>query len=358
MNGDLPYDMSQCSVPESWADPACLLTQFPDLDPIDAEGAIQAASWALWALTGRKLHGYQQRIDEMEVYGCDLRFPVGPVDSIVSIEQVDPCGTGSPTTMGDWCPSGPQSVNLCGGSYYGGFVGDYRTNQWGPCNRPSRVRATYNVCSNLPPGTDKIVCSLASEYVKASTGAPGCKLPERITSITRQGVSWTVLDPQGFFDAGRTGIVAIDHWITAVRVGVGSATLIDPLRGRVITSQITTPGAVVDTVTLRPKTVNIAGYAGDTLTIRIHVSDPEYVAGAVWTAQVRDDHAGPVVATFNVVMEDAQTAILTLAAEDTAELGVFSGVWDVQAAQDPDPVRTLAQGAVTLAADVTRAVAP
>lgn len=57
---------------------------------------------------------------------------------------------------------------------------------------------------------------LACEFGKALTGASGCRLPQRVTSLTRQGVSMALIDPQEFLRDGRTGFYLADLWLNAV----------------------------------------------------------------------------------------------------------------------------------------------
>lgn len=63
---------------------------------------------------------------------------------------------------------------------------------------------------------------LAAELVAASTGEY-CRLPERVTSVSRQGVSYTVLDPQDFLTEGRTGIYEIDLALSVYNPGRAKA---------------------------------------------------------------------------------------------------------------------------------------
>lgn len=56
--------------------------------------------------------------------------------------------------------------------------------------------------------TAKLACDLILDCV----GKP-CDLPKRVTSITRQGVTMALLDPQDFLDQGRTGIWIVDQAI-------------------------------------------------------------------------------------------------------------------------------------------------
>lgn len=46
-------------------------------------------------------------------------------------------------------------------------------------------------------------------------GTDACQLPERVTSVAREGVSWTVLDPQQFLVGGKTGLYYPDLIISA-----------------------------------------------------------------------------------------------------------------------------------------------
>jgi hypothetical protein len=56
---------------------------------------------------------------------------------------------------------------------------------------------------------------LACEMIKARIGQ-ACRLPQRMTSLTRQGVSMSFIDPMSFFKEGRTGIYLLDLAIRAL----------------------------------------------------------------------------------------------------------------------------------------------
>jgi hypothetical protein len=56
---------------------------------------------------------------------------------------------------------------------------------------------------------------LAIELVKSYEGDETCALPQRVTSVARQGVSYTVLDDQDFIDNMRTGLYAVDLFLKA-----------------------------------------------------------------------------------------------------------------------------------------------
>jgi hypothetical protein len=54
----------------------------------------------------------------------------------------------------------------------------------------------------------------ADELLKSVTDPEACQLPQRVTSVTRQGMSFTLLDPQDFLDRGKTGIYSIDLFLS------------------------------------------------------------------------------------------------------------------------------------------------
>ena len=56
--------------------------------------------------------------------------------------------------------------------------------------------------------------ALADQYLLAMTGSEDCELPQRVTQVSRQGMSWTLLDPQDFLEKGRTGIYQVDLFLT------------------------------------------------------------------------------------------------------------------------------------------------
>jgi hypothetical protein len=78
----------------------------------------------------------------------------------------------------------------------------------------SCVMVTY-LYGSLPPGGEQAAVKLADELIAAAEGED-CDLPQRVTSVSRQGVSWTLLDPQEFLRDRRTGIYEIDLLLAAI----------------------------------------------------------------------------------------------------------------------------------------------
>jgi hypothetical protein len=74
---------------------------------------------------------------------------------------------------------------------------------------------TYSYGKPRPAPGELATITLASEIGRWMAGK-GCQLPQRVQSVTRQGVSFAVLDDLKFLDDGLTGIASVDMWITSV----------------------------------------------------------------------------------------------------------------------------------------------
>ena len=112
------------------------------------------------------------------------------------------------------------------------------------CAAPTLVEVRYTYGSPPPAPVAKAIDDLAREMEKALKGDRACKLPERVTSITREGMTMALIDPQDFLDKGRTGLPQVDMVLSAHNPGgtrrrakvVGRAT---PLGVRVAPSTTT-----------------------------------------------------------------------------------------------------------------------
>lgn len=68
----------------------------------------------------------------------------------------------------------------------------------------------------LPEAGRSALAEFTKEFLLGCVGDKCCKLPSRVTSIQRQGVSVTLLDPMTFIDYGRTGLYSVDMWLKSV----------------------------------------------------------------------------------------------------------------------------------------------
>jgi hypothetical protein len=217
----LAYD-NPCA--EIWVDP-CNLSN-PDMDL--AEQAAISATYALWSLTGERFHGPQCWIEDYRTINgfCTIQLRQWPVAEVLAVSRIDLCAdavgaTGVGSLISSACHMGGGQVRVCGSS-----------NSFGVCGcgaDGSIIRVHYKTSNNLPPGADRAVLRLADEYLKSYKGEK-CSLPERVTSVSRQGASWTILDPQDFLQDGLTGIGPIDQWLAIVGLRSRWAQLVDPLK--------------------------------------------------------------------------------------------------------------------------------
>lgn len=137
-------------------------------------------------------------------YFCEVELGVIPIASIASV-MID----GLPFT----------AYKIVNSTYLARTDGDC----WPTCQdilAASTEVDTFEVIVNYgtPPTRAGAVAAavLACELGKSIT--PGCKctLPDRVTTITRQQMTMTVLDPQDFLDNGRTGLYLVDLFLKAV----------------------------------------------------------------------------------------------------------------------------------------------
>lgn len=139
---------------------------------------------------------------------CQVYLP-GPVYSVTSV-QVD--GAALPITGAD--------------GTYNYFVLDQQwlvradtescwpecSNQSLPPGHPDAFEVTYQRGLAVPTPLANAVGALACEYAKACVGAP-CRLPTRVSSVSRQGVSVNMVAIEDVLKNGLTGLWEVDMLI-------------------------------------------------------------------------------------------------------------------------------------------------
>lgn len=78
------------------------------------------------------------------------------------------------------------------------------------------IEVTYTHGTPPPAAGKRAAIRLANELILSDKGSSICALPERIQSVARQGVSYTIMDPQEFISNGKVGIYEIDLFLAAV----------------------------------------------------------------------------------------------------------------------------------------------
>lgn len=192
-----------------------------------ADEAIAAASHILWALSGRKFSGMHNVTELYDVrngvgwleaaqaqavfqatsqstfacvscgYPHRMRLRHQPVQRVLSVEI-----NGQAVAPADYALLNHSTL----GFPYGSIAACSAT-----C-----VRVSYVWGVNPPPGGRTAAAVMADQFLLAWEGDDSCRFPRRITSVTRQQVSWTIMDPQDFLEDGRTGIYEIDLFLKSV----------------------------------------------------------------------------------------------------------------------------------------------
>lgn len=85
---------------------------------------------------------------------------------------------------------------------------------WPVCTGTTEI--TYEFGEPPPAAGQFAAIELGIELAKALLGSNECQLPQRVVSITRQGISMTAMDPSEFMDKGKVGITSVDLWLSAV----------------------------------------------------------------------------------------------------------------------------------------------
>lgn len=75
---------------------------------------------------------------------------------------------------------------------------------------------TYTAGVPIPEGGKFAAQMYACELVKAMTNDGSCKLPQRVQTISRQGITVALLDPQEFLTSYRTGLPLVDAWLASI----------------------------------------------------------------------------------------------------------------------------------------------
>lgn len=82
---------------------------------------------------------------------------------------------------------------------------------WAPCD----IEVTYTYGAQAPALGREAARYMAIQFIKLWSG-DDCELPARVTSVSRQGVSYTVLDSQDFIQELRTGVYTVDLFLKSV----------------------------------------------------------------------------------------------------------------------------------------------
>lgn len=84
-----------------------------------------------------------------------------------------------------------------------------------PLDEPGTWSVSYTRGNPAPAGTAVLVALLAKEFLEACGGGK-CRLPRRVQTVSRQGVTYQMVDPTSILEEGFTGLPEVDLWIKSV----------------------------------------------------------------------------------------------------------------------------------------------
>lgn len=204
---DSPLTDGECA---AWAQPDALPADVRELHTDELWCSVLAtASDVLWAATGRRWRNVS--ITETIEMAGDRCVPLpGPhsrrahVMGSIRLPRDDVTAVTSVTIGGvlfaDWQLDGNWLI---------------RTDARG-WSRNTVVSYTFG--RMRPAGGELAVLTLATEIGRWMAGK-SCQLPQRVQSVTRQGITYAMLDDLSFLDQGLTGIAGVDLWIKSVNPG-------------------------------------------------------------------------------------------------------------------------------------------
>lgn len=200
--------------------------------------ACKAASYILWAFSGRKYHGTRT---VTERYECPCSSstrrsnvvpgPLGGVGNIYdhTLDVLDTtagggCGCtgtiggrhmrlrlrGTPVRHVSQVKKGDTVLDASQYKIVNGSTLQLTNTSMDVCGL--EISYTYGV--TVPVSGQRAARSMAQEFVKGWSGEE-CLLPDRVTNVSREGISFTIMDKQDFLDEGRTGIYEVDLFLRA-----------------------------------------------------------------------------------------------------------------------------------------------
>ena len=97
-----------------------------------------------------------------------------------------------------------------------------------PAGEPGTWTVTYRWGVPVPKGGQIAAGVLACQLAKALRGDSSCELPQRVQTVTREGVTVGILDPFEGLEGGRTGLWVVDSWVASVTQAPARSTVHSP----------------------------------------------------------------------------------------------------------------------------------
>lgn len=182
------------------------------LNPDEQSLIVGAATTSLWEWSGRR-YGLcpttlrpEVRCDRQSCSGVSqVRLP-GPIASVTEVLE-----------EGLVLPASEYRID---NDFWLVRVGDKRwiccQDMTEPPTAENTWQVTYQRGIPVPPGGRMAAGVLICELAKAVNEDKNCRLPKRVQTITKQGMTVGFLDDFENLEAGRTGIWEIDQWLASL----------------------------------------------------------------------------------------------------------------------------------------------
>jgi hypothetical protein len=343
-------------VSQLWIEPEDL-----DIDNL-AEGelapeAAKTASYILWALSGRKFSGVTTVTERYarEYYGGDVGMTAKNTQPHVTSNGVTNVRLdglqrlhlrGRPVQR-ILSVKTPDGSTISPDSYY---LTEHAILNFYDLEVPYDIEVTYTYGSPPPIAGKMAAKAFAKQLLLAWTGNDSCALPDRVTSVSRQGISYTVLDSQDFIEDLRTGIYLVDLFLKTANPDKARA------RARVFSPDV--PRARRYTpkpLKLTPSAADINVGDSDVLvTFLLADINAEWLLGNSWTTEVvvRSWSGGRASSIPNAAVINSTDETLTVSLSRATVMGVIGtidpGTWDLYVNQG-GPITHVVAGNIKLA---------
>jgi len=218
--GASEFGVGPCEPWAEWSqvEGQCPTVDFSSIGPEQRADLLDVATGILWSLDGRRYPGICTTTRRVcrSCSSCVTALcccsPRGAVD----------LGTRWPAwgvleVVVDGVTLDPSAYGLRDHRWLDRLDGD----SWPACaslTDPDAFTVTWAYGRRPPIELSDAVAVFTAEMAKSCLGLK-CDLPQRVTSIVRENVTYTILDSQRFIDDGRTGVYRVDLALKAAREG-------------------------------------------------------------------------------------------------------------------------------------------
>lgn len=196
-----------------------------EIDPITE--ALQVASDVLTPLTAFRIHPAGVAVEDFQASPSAHRLSPNytPIRRVTSVERVFEDEL-TPILDGWWLANNNiRFENRCGIGFPSTWWGNTTVPPLGLRDtdpgmaRGARIRVTYQFGSTITASARRAVLWFAHQLWLEANGCGECgecQLPERTTSVQREGISYTLLSPQDYLREGKTGLPSVDLYLASV----------------------------------------------------------------------------------------------------------------------------------------------